>query len=185
MTFLDVGGGTGDVAFRIIDRGCAPVTVVDINPAMLTQGRARALDRGILEGIEWVVGDAETLPIADGAVDAVTTAFCIRNVTRIDKMLAEARRVLTPGGRFLCLEFSRLALPAFDRLYESYSFKVLPALGERVAGDREAYRYLAESIRRFPAQDAFARMITRAGLSQVKVRNLAGGIAAMHSAWRI
>ena len=185
MAFLDVGGGTGDIAFRIVERGCKPVTVVDVNQDMLAQGRARALDRGILEGIEWIVGDAEALPIADGAVDAVTTAFCIRNVTRIENVLAEARRVLRPGGRFLCLEFSRLALPALDGLYDTYSFKVLPALGERVAGDRAAYRYLAESIRRFPAQAAFARMIGAAGLSQVKVRNLAGGIAAIHSAWRL
>ena len=185
MAILDVGGGTGDVAFKIIERGGGPVTVVDINEAMLAHGRARALDRGIADGIDWIVGDAEALPVADGAVDAVTTAFCIRNVTRIEDVLAEARRVLKPGGRFLCLEFSRLALPALDRLYESYSFTVLPALGEWVAGDREAYQYLAESIRRFPPQEAFAKMIAAAGLSQVKVRNLGGGIAAMHSAWRI
>jgi demethylmenaquinone methyltransferase/2-methoxy-6-polyprenyl-1,4-benzoquinol methylase len=185
MAVLDVGGGTGDIAFKVIERGGGPVTVVDINEDMLNEGRARARDRGIGDDVEWLVGDAEDLPVADASVDAVTTAFCIRNVTRIDRVLDEARRVLKPGGRFLCLEFSRLVLPVFDRLYDAYSFRVLPALGERVANDRQAYRYLAESIRRFPSQDAFAAMIGNAGLAQVKVRNLAGGIAALHSAWRI
>jgi demethylmenaquinone methyltransferase/2-methoxy-6-polyprenyl-1,4-benzoquinol methylase len=185
MTLLDVGGGTGDIAFRFRERGGGPVTVVDANEQMLAHGRARALDRGIVDGIAWVSGDAENLPVADATTDAYTAAFCLRNVTRIGRALEEARRVLRPGGRFLCLEFSRLVLPAFDRLYDAWSFKVLPAFGARVAGDREAYRYLAESIRQFPAQDAFARMIAEAGLGQVKVRNLTGGIAALHSAWRI
>ena len=170
MALVDVGGGTGDIAFRFLDRGGGSVTVVDINEEMLKQGRDRAVDRGILESIEWVEGDAENLPLADASKDAYTTAFCIRNVTRIDKALEEARRVLKPGGRFLCLEFSRVALPLLGKLYETYSFKVLPFLGARVAGDREAYQYLAESIRRFPAQEPFARMIAEAGYPTVLVQ---------------
>ena len=142
-------------------------------------------DPVLASAITWLTGDAENLPVADASQDAYTTAFCIRNVTRVERALEEARRVLKPGGRFLCLEFSRVALPVLDKLYEAYSFKVLPAIGERVTGNREAYQYLAESIRTFPGQDAFAKMITGAGLEQVKVRNLSGGIAALHSAWRI
>jgi len=123
--------------------------------------------------------------VADASVDAYATAFCIRNVTRVDAALAEARRVLKPGGRFLCLEFSRVTVPLLDRLYDAYSFRVLPALGQVVAGDRDSYRYLAESIRRFPAQEDFAAMIAAAGLGQVRWRDLSGGIAALHSAWRL
>ena len=185
MALLDVGGGTGDIAFRFLERGGGPVTVVDINDEMLARGRERAMDKGILDAITWLTGDAENLPVDDVSQDAYTTAFCIRNVTRVERALEEARRVLKPGGRFLCLEFSQVALPVLDKLYEAYSFKVLPAIGERVTGDREAYQYLAESIRTFPGQEAFAKMIAGAGLEQVKVRNLSGGIAALHSAWRI
>ncbi len=185
MTLLDVGGGTGDIAFRFRDRGGSDVTVVDINKEMLKTGRERAIDRGILQDIRWLHGNAEDLPVEDSSTDAYTTAFCIRNVTHIDRALAEARRVLKPGGRFMCLEFSHVVLPVLDKLYDAYSFRVLPVLGERVAGDRDAYQYLAESIRRFPDQDTFAQMITDAGLEQVKVRNLSGGIAAIHSAWRV
>lgn len=184
QSLIDVGGGTGDIAFRFLERGGGPVTVVDVNGDMLNEGRDRAVDKGILDGIEWLEGDAEGLPVDDASKDIYTTAFCIRNVTRIDRALAEAHRVLKPGGRFMCLEFSRVVLPLLDRLYETYSFKVLPFLGEQVAGDREAYQYLAESIRQFPAQKPFAEMIAQAGLTQVKVRNLSGGIAALHSAWR-
>jgi demethylmenaquinone methyltransferase/2-methoxy-6-polyprenyl-1,4-benzoquinol methylase len=185
MTLLDVGGGTGDIAFLFRDQGGGPVTVVDMSQEMLARGRDRALDRGLLSGIAWVRGDAEALPIADQAADIYTTAFCLRNVTRLEAALHEAYRVLKPGGRFLCLEFSQVTLPVLDALYEVYSFRVLPALGELVAGDRDAYQYLAESIRRFPNQDAFARLIGAAGFGQVKVRNLSGGIAAIHSAWRL
>ncbi len=185
MTLLDVGGGTGDIGFRFLKRGGDSVRVVDVNAEMLAHGWARAIDSGILDGIEWIHGDAEALPIDDASVDAYTTAFAIRNVTHIERALAEARRALKPGGRFLCLEFSRVAVPLLDRVYDAYSFKVLPALGGLVAGDREAYEYLAESIRRFPDQDRFAGMIVDAGLDQVKFRNLSGGIAAMHSAWRV
>ncbi|MEK9722344.1 MAG: class I SAM-dependent methyltransferase, partial [Rhodospirillaceae bacterium] len=185
MKLVDVGGGTGDIAFRFLGRGGAHVQVVDVNREMLTQGRDRAIDRGILDGIDWIHGDAEALPLADMLVDAYTIAFCLRNVTHPERALAEARRVLKPGGRFLCLEFSQVTVPALKRLYDAYSFSILPALGERVAGDRDAYVYLAESIRRFPDQETFAAMIADAGLGEVKWRNLSGGIAALHSAWRI
>jgi demethylmenaquinone methyltransferase/2-methoxy-6-polyprenyl-1,4-benzoquinol methylase len=186
---VDVAGGTGDITFRILAAarakgGEAQVTVCDINPDMLAEGRARAIEAGE-HTIEWICGDAEALPVPDASMDAYTIAFGIRNVTHIAKALAEARRVLKPGGRFLCLEFSRVETPGFDWLYERYSFAVLPRLGEIVAKDEDAYRYLAESIRRFPPQATFAKMIEKAGLSRVKVRNLTGGIAAMHSAWRI
>ncbi|MBV9420282.1 MAG: bifunctional demethylmenaquinone methyltransferase/2-methoxy-6-polyprenyl-1,4-benzoquinol methylase UbiE [Alphaproteobacteria bacterium] len=186
---LDVAGGTGDIAFRIADAarakgGEVAITVCDINADMVGEGLKRAAAKGE-RAIAWITGDAEALPIPDASQDAYTIAFGIRNVTHIDKALREARRVLRPGGRFLCLEFSRVDVPVFDTVYDAYSLNVLPRLGEMVAGDAEAYRYLAESIRRFPAQVKFAKMIEQAGLSQVKVRNLTGGIAAMHSAWRI
>ncbi|MDP6572886.1 MAG: class I SAM-dependent methyltransferase [Rhodospirillales bacterium] len=185
MRLLDVGGGTGDIARRFAERGGGEAVVCDINTEMAAAGRDRALDSGIIAGISWVCGDAEALPIADASVDAYTTGFCLRNVTHLERALGEARRVLRPGGRFLCLEFSHLTLGVLEPLYDAYSFRVLPALGEIVAGDREAYRYLAESIRRFPDQDAFAALVAEAGLAQVKYRNLSGGIAAIHSAWRI
>ncbi|HEY2068618.1 MAG TPA: bifunctional demethylmenaquinone methyltransferase/2-methoxy-6-polyprenyl-1,4-benzoquinol methylase UbiE [Rhizomicrobium sp.] len=186
---LDVAGGTGDVAFRIADQvrsrgGEAAITVCDINADMLGEGVRRAEEKNE-RSIEWICGDAEALPLPDATMDAYTIAFGIRNVTHIDRALAEARRVLKPGGRFLCLEFSRVEAPILDDLYERFSFSVLPKLGEMVAQDAESYRYLAESIRRFPPQAKFAKMIEQAGLSRVKVRNLTGGIAAMHSAWKI
>ena len=185
---LDVGGGTGDIALRIARRWGAKggrITVLDINHEMLKAGRARDAFAGIdpATRFDWVCGDAEALPLPDRAVDAYTIAFCIRNVTHIERALAEARRVLKPGGRFLCLEFSRVEVPVLDTLYDLWSFQALPEIGARVAGDREAYRYLAESIRRFPPQAAFAAMIERAGFSLVKHRNLSGGIAALHSGW--
>ncbi|MEI9887946.1 MAG: bifunctional demethylmenaquinone methyltransferase/2-methoxy-6-polyprenyl-1,4-benzoquinol methylase UbiE [Rhizomicrobium sp.] len=186
---LDVAGGTGDIAFRIADLvrsrgGEAAITVCDINADMVGEGVRRAQAKGE-RAIAWVTGDAEALPISDSSMDAYTIAFGIRNVTHIDKALAEARRVLRPGGRFLCLEFSRVEIPGFDALYDAYSLNVLPRLGQMVAGDAEAYRYLAESIRRFPPQAKFAKMIEAAGLSRVKIRNLTGGVAAMHAAWKI
>jgi demethylmenaquinone methyltransferase/2-methoxy-6-polyprenyl-1,4-benzoquinol methylase len=185
---VDVAGGTGDIAFRIAEavrsKGEAAITVCDINQDMLNEGVRRAEEKG--EGaVEWICGSAEALPFPDAHFDAYTIAFGIRNVTHIDKALEEARRVLKPGGRFLCLEFSRVDAPILDDIYERFSFSVLPKLGEWVAQDAESYRYLAESIRKFPPQAKFAKMIERAGLSRVKVRNLSGGIAAMHSAWRI
>ena len=190
---IDVAGGTGDIAFRFLERAGGPgrgtrAVVCDLTPAMLRIGRDRAIDRGRVGtegGIDWAAGDAEALPVAGMRFDASTVAFGLRNVTRIERALAEARRVLKPGGRFLCLEFSRVALPLLARLYDLYSFRVLPALGAAVTGDGDAYRYLVESIRRFPPQDELAARIAEAGLAQVRFRNLSGGIAALHSAWRI
>jgi demethylmenaquinone methyltransferase / 2-methoxy-6-polyprenyl-1,4-benzoquinol methylase len=197
---LDVAGGTGDIATRYLDAvdragdragDAAPAApdaravVCDINGEMLTVGRDRAIDGGRLDGIAWVAGDAEHLPVAGSSIDVYTIAFGLRNVTHIDAALAEARRVLKPGGRFFCLEFSRVVLPVLDRLYDLYSFQVLPRLGEWVAGDREAYQYLVESIRKFPSQGQLARQVTDAGLDRVQVRNLSGGVAAIHSAWRL
>jgi len=192
ITLLDTAGGTGDIAFRVLDRlekqghgGKGEVIVCDLTADMLAVGRDRAIDRGLLKGISWVCGDAENLPLPDRSVTAYTIAFGLRNVTHIDRALAEARRVLKPGGRFLCLEFSRVVMPVFADLYDQYSFKVLPAMGSAVAGDRESYLYLAESIRRFPPQEELVAMMGAAGLSQVRYRNLSGGIAALHSGWRI
>ena len=188
-TSLDVAGGTGDIAFRIAGMvrargGEADVTVCDINQQMLGEGVRRAAEKNETT-IEWVCGNAEALPFADSQFDSYTIAFGIRNVTHIEKALAEARRVLKPGGRFLCLEFSKVEVPGLDTLYDAYSFKLMPKIGGLVAKDEESYRYLAESIRRFPPQAKFAGMIANAGLSQVKIRNLSGGIAAMHSAFKI
>lgn len=190
MRLLDVAGGTGDIAFRFQDRGGGPVMVCDLTPEMLAVGRDRAIDGGRLKpyaegGIDWVAGNAESLPVADRSFDAYTIAFGLRNVTRIDKALAEAHRVLKPGGRFLCLEFSHVVLPVLDKLYDAYSFSVLPALGHWVAKDRDAYVYLAESIRTFPPQEDLAARIRAVGFGQVSYRNLSGGIAALHSGWRI
>jgi demethylmenaquinone methyltransferase / 2-methoxy-6-polyprenyl-1,4-benzoquinol methylase len=187
---LDVGGGTGDIAFRIQDKiakhgGTSHITVCDINHEMLKVGRGRAIDGQRLEGLSWLCGNAESVPIPDQSLDAYTIAFCIRNVTDIPAALADARRVLKPGGRFMCLEFSQVVMPVLDKIYDLYSFKLLPEIGALVAKDRDSYQYLAESIRKFPPQETFAQMIRDAGLEQVKYRNLTGGIAALHSAWRL
>jgi demethylmenaquinone methyltransferase/2-methoxy-6-polyprenyl-1,4-benzoquinol methylase len=185
MSLLDVAGGTGDIAFRFLERGGGHVTVCDLTEEMVSVGRDRAIDRGIISGVDWTVGDAEALPFEDSSFDAYSIAFGLRNVTHIDAALREARRVLKPGGRFLCLEFSKLAWSWLEPLYDRYSFSVLPALGQWVVGDRDSYEYLAESIRKFPPQEELAARIEEAGLSQVSWRNLSGGIAAIHSAWRI
>jgi demethylmenaquinone methyltransferase / 2-methoxy-6-polyprenyl-1,4-benzoquinol methylase len=184
---LDVAGGTGDIAFRYLRRAGkeARAIVCDLTPAMLLVGRDRAIDRGIVKGIDWLAGDAQNLPLADRSVDAYTIAFGLRNVTDIDRALAEARRVLKPGGRFICLEFSQVVLPLLKQLYDLYSFRVLPWMGRIVAGDRDSYVYLVESIRRFPAQGALIERMRAVGLDQASYRNLSGGIAALHSAWRI
>jgi demethylmenaquinone methyltransferase/2-methoxy-6-polyprenyl-1,4-benzoquinol methylase len=190
QAFLDVAGGTGDIAFRIASRietrggEAGRIVVCDVNNDMLSEGRRRAEERKP-DKIEWLCGNAMDLPFPDASFDAYTIAFGIRNVTKIEKALAEAERVLKPGGRFLCLEFSRVEAPGLDALYDRFSFSVLPRLGQLVAGDADAYRYLVESIRRFPPQAAFAGMIAKAGLGRVKVRNLTGGIAALHSAWKL
>ena len=182
---LDVAGGTGDIAVRYRARGGGPVVVCDINHAMIETGVERAGRRGEADGISWVCGDAEALPIPDRSVDAYTIAFGLRNVTRIDKALTEARRVLRPGGRFMCLEFSRPALAAIDPAYDFYSFKLLPEIGHWVAGDRDAYVYLVESIRQFPDQESLKDRMAAVGLERASYRNLSGGIAAIHSAWRL
>lgn len=183
---LDLAGGTGDIAHRILkasDNG-ATVTLCDINPAMVEAGRDRLIDRGVLSGIDWTVGDAETLPFPDHTFDAATIAFGIRNVTRIPKALADIRRVLKPGGRFFCLEFSKVD-PALEPAYDIYSFQVLPRIGQAVAGDADSYRYLAESIRRFPDRDTFATMMEDAGFRRVQHEALTFGVAAIHRGWRI
>lgn len=184
-TLLDLGGGTGDIAFGWRERGGGPVTVCDLTQGMLQVGRDRAIDRNIGAGIEWVCGDAERLPFPDASFNTVTIAFCLRNVTHIDAALAEACRVLKPGGRFFCLEFSKVALPPLAKLYDRYSFSVLPMLGRVIAGNRDAYQYLAESIRRFPPQEELLARMTAAGFGQVRYTNLSGGIVAIHSGWRL
>jgi demethylmenaquinone methyltransferase/2-methoxy-6-polyprenyl-1,4-benzoquinol methylase len=185
MKLIDVGGGTGDIAFKFLKSGGGQVTVCDINDEMLNVGRDRAINKGILTGIGWVNGDAEKLPIPENAFDAYTTAFCIRNVTDIESSLSEAHRVLKPGGHFLCLEFSQVVLPVLEKIYDTYSFNILPWLGKMVTDDEDSYRYLAESIRRFPDQDKLTAMINDSGLKQANYQNLSGGIATIHSAWRV
>ena len=183
---VDVAGGTGDIALRLFDRmPGGRIVVCDVSAEMLSRGRDRALDQGYGDGITWTCGDAETLPFVDASFDAYTIAFGIRNVAHIDRALREARRVLKPGGRFLCLEFGHVAAGGLAHLYDIYSFNVVPWLGDLVAGDRSAYVYLVESIRRFPEQGKFAAMIEDAGFGQIGVRDLSGGIATLHSAWRI
>ncbi|WP_112662101.1 bifunctional demethylmenaquinone methyltransferase/2-methoxy-6-polyprenyl-1,4-benzoquinol methylase UbiE [Microvirga flavescens] len=183
---LDVAGGTGDVAFRILEAGGpqTKVTVLDINGDMLEVGRERAGHR-YGERIDFVEANAESLPLEDKSFDAYTIAFGIRNVPRIDLALKEAYRVLKPGGRFLCLEFSKVDVPGLDAIYEAYSFNVIPKLGKMVTGDSESYQYLVESIRRFPAPAAFARMIEEAGFKRVSHRALTAGVVAIHSGWKI
>ena len=184
---LDVAGGTGDIAFRIVQTGGAGtrVTVADISPEMVREGRKRAAASALLDRCNFTVGNAETLAFPDKSFEAYTIAFGIRNVTRIDQALAEAYRVLKPGGRFLCLEFSQVDVPFLDSFYDAYSFTVIPAVGKAVTGDGHPYRYLVESIRTFPRQDAFKAMIEGAGFSRVSCRNLSGGVVAIHSGWRL
>jgi demethylmenaquinone methyltransferase/2-methoxy-6-polyprenyl-1,4-benzoquinol methylase len=184
---LDVAGGTGDVAFRVVAAGgpATRVTVLDISPQMLRVGRARARERGLEQALTFVEGNAEALPFPERSFDAYSIAFGIRNVPRIEKALAEAYRVLRSGGHFACLEFSRVDVPGLDALYDLYSFNVIPALGRAVVGDAEPYRYLVESIRRFPRPELFAEMIRRAGFRRVSYRMMSGGIVALHSAWRL
>lgn len=184
---LDVAGGTGDVAMSYARKTGEDATAVicDISPEMLEVGRERVAKAGLAHRIELVEGNAEALPFPDRSFDAYTIAFGIRNVTHIDKALSEAFRVLKIGGRFMCLEFSHVDVPGLDRLYDLHSFEVIPRLGEAVAGDRESYQYLVESIRKFPDQERFAGMIRDAGFERVSFRNLTGGVAAMHSGWKV
>jgi demethylmenaquinone methyltransferase / 2-methoxy-6-polyprenyl-1,4-benzoquinol methylase len=187
FSVLDIAGGTGDIAFRILDAGGARthITVCDINPDMLKVGRERAGLRAADAGITFAEANAEALPFANCSFDAATIAFGIRNVPRIERALAEAFRVLKIGGKFVCLEFSSVDVPALDRLYEFYSFNVIPALGQVVAGDAESYRYLVESIRRFPKPGTFAAMLRTAGFARVSFRAMSGGIVTLHSGWRL
>jgi demethylmenaquinone methyltransferase / 2-methoxy-6-polyprenyl-1,4-benzoquinol methylase len=187
FSLLDVAGGTGDIAFRAAKAGGTgfQATVCDINGDMLDVGRARAAKRHLDDKIVFVEGNAEALAFADKSFDAYTIAFGIRNVPRIDLALGEAFRVLRPGSRFLCLEFSTVDVPGLDRLYDLFSFKVIPPLGRAVTGDAESYRYLVESIRKFPRPNAFAEMIRAAGFSRVSWQSFSGGIVALHSGWRL
>ena len=184
---IDVAGGTADVALRAMAAGGPNMTAVvcDISPEMLEVGTRKIAAAGLSQRVGAVVGNAEALPFPDRMFDAYTIAFGIRNVTHIDRALAEAYRVLKPGGRFLCLEFSHVDVPILDKLYDLHSFAVIPRLGALAAADAAPYQYLVESIRRFPNQQAFARLVTAAGFERVDVRNLTGGIAAIHSGWRI
>jgi demethylmenaquinone methyltransferase/2-methoxy-6-polyprenyl-1,4-benzoquinol methylase len=187
FSHLDVAGGTGDIAFRVAAAGGprTEVTVADTSEEMLRVGRERAAQTAGGERVRFVRGNAEELPLPDNSFDCYTIAFGIRNVPRIDRALAEARRVLKHGARFLCLEFSDVDVPLLDRLYEAYSFTAIPALGKVVTGDGDAYRYLVESIRRFPHADRFRDMISAAGLQRATYRRLSGGIVAIHSAWKL
>jgi demethylmenaquinone methyltransferase/2-methoxy-6-polyprenyl-1,4-benzoquinol methylase len=184
-TLLDLAGGTGDISFAWLRRGGGPAILSDINTAMLSVGRDRALQRGFAADLSFLAADAERLPLPNACLDTVSMAFGLRNCTDKAAVLAEARRVLRPGGRFLCLEFSRVQIAALAPLYDAWSFHVLPRLGRAFAGDAESYQYLAESIRMFPDQETLAEMMREAGLSRVAVRNLSGGIAAIHTGWRL
>lgn len=180
---LDMAGGTGDIAFRMAARG-AEVTVADINQDMLDVGIERAMERGI-DGLAWSCQNAETLSYPSRMFDAYTIAFGIRNVTRIDRALAEAHRVLKYGGRFFCLEFSTTEWPGFKEAYDLYSHRLVPQIGKAIANDEDSYRYLIESIRRFPAMPEFEAMIRDAGFSQTLVEPIMGGLVAIHSGWKI
>ncbi|MGB8314858.1 MAG: bifunctional demethylmenaquinone methyltransferase/2-methoxy-6-polyprenyl-1,4-benzoquinol methylase UbiE [Aestuariivirga sp.] len=184
---LDVAGGTGDIAFRIVRASGAGthVTVADISPEMVNEGKKRAQHEGLLGRCDFTVGNAESLAFPNQRFDAYTIAFGIRNVTHIDRTLAEAYRVLKPGGRFLCLEFSHVDMELLQKAYDTFSFTVIPAVGKVVTGDGQPYRYLVESIRTFPKQDDFKAMISAAGFARATYRNLLGGIVAIHSGWRI
>jgi demethylmenaquinone methyltransferase / 2-methoxy-6-polyprenyl-1,4-benzoquinol methylase len=187
FALLDVAGGTGDIAFRAADAAGVgfKATVCDINSDMLAVGRERAVARHFDDRVAFVEGNAEALAFANAAFDAYTIAFGIRNVPRIDRALAEAFRVLRPGSRFLCLEFSAVDVPGLDRIYDLFSFNVIPQLGRAVTGDAESYQYLVESIRKFPKPAAFAELIGQAGFSRVSWQSFSGGIVALHSGWRL
>ena len=184
---LDVAGGTGDIAMRLLAAANSEANSVicDISGEMLRVGEKRAHEKGYADRLSFVQGNAEFLPFPDNSFDVYTIAFGIRNVTHIDIALKEARRVLKRGGRFMCLEFSKVEVPLLDKVYDLFSFNVIPHLGQLTSGDRDSYQYLVESIRKFPPQDEFVTMIEQAGFEQVKYRNLSGGIAAMHSGWKL
>ena len=187
MHLLDVAGGTGDIAFRFLDRvkSHGHATVLDMTESMLVEGRQRADAARLAEKLDWVTGDAMQLPFPDNSFDAYTISFGIRNVTRIADAIAEAYRVLKPGGRFLVLEFSRIPVDGVQKLYDLYSFNVIPAMGQVIANDRDSYRYLVESIRNFPDQETFLAMVRDAGFDNASYRNMTMGVAALHSGWKL
>ena len=180
---LDLAGGTGDVSFRYRKKAGdkSQITVCDINENMLNVGQDRAIDKGILNGMDWIVGDAQDLPFEDNSFDVCTIVFGLRNVPKIDDALAQIYRVLKPGGQFFCMEFSKVKTPILEKIYDTYSFKILPKMGEIIAKDRESYQYLAESIRQFPPQEELAERMKQVGFEHVKYRNLTGGIVAIHN----
>ena len=182
---IDLAGGTGDIALRFLKRGGSRVHVIDINPDMISAGKKRRDIKAYSNQIDWTIASAEDIPLQTGTAERVTISFGLRNVTNRDLALREAFRVLKPGGRFCCLEFSTVQNATFSKLYDLWSFNALPQLGRMVARDEAAYRYLAESIRTFPAQHDLARMMSEAGFAQVRFRNLSNGIAAIHSGWKL
>ncbi|MCD8497451.1 MAG: bifunctional demethylmenaquinone methyltransferase/2-methoxy-6-polyprenyl-1,4-benzoquinol methylase UbiE [Alphaproteobacteria bacterium] len=187
LKYLDVAGGTGDIAFRIRRKAGdgAHITLCDLTYNMLEVGRDRAINKGWLNGFDWVTGNAESLPFPDNSFDVYTISFGLRNVTHIDNALMEARRVLKPGGRFFCLEFSHVRMPLLAKAYDAYSYNVIPKIGEIVAKDRESYQYLVESIRKFPSQRALVKRMEAAGFEWAEYSNLTGGIACIHSGVRL
>ena len=185
QVLIDLAGGTGDIALRFLKRGGSHVHVVDINPDMISAGKKRSDIKAYSNQLDWTVASAEDIPLQTGTAERVTISFGLRNVTNRDMALREAFRVLKPGGRFCCLEFSTVQNATFSKLYDLWSFNALPQLGRIVARDEAAYRYLAESIRTFPAQHDLARMMSEAGFAQVRFRNLSNGIAAIHSGWKL
>lgn len=194
LQILDVAGGTGDIAFRLHD-ACqrhstdktqpASITIADINPDMLEVGKDRATDRGLMTAFTWQEANAEQLPFEDNSFDLYTIAFGLRNVTHIDTALAEVARVLRPGGRFFCLEFSRVVVPPLRELYDAYSFGVIPKLGQAIAKDRDSYQYLVESIRQFPNQAKLCAMMRSAGMKHVRHTNLSAGVVAIHQGVKV
>ncbi len=186
QTLLDVAGGTGDIAFRFLSRaGSGQATVLDLTEPMLIEGRKRAEAEQKADQLEWIVGDAMALPFEDNSFDVYTISFGIRNVTRPEDALAEAFRVLKPGGRLMVLEFSQIPNDLMQKVYDLYSFNIIPRMGQMIANDRDSYQYLVESIRKFPDQETFLQMVKAAGFENAKYRNLSMGIACLHSGWKI
>lgn len=187
LDYLDVAGGTGDIAFRIREKvgPSARITLCDLDEKMLSVGRDRAIDRGYMNDFKWITGNAEKLPIADNSIDIYTISFGLRNVTHIDTALQEAHRVLRPGGKFFCLEFSHVTEPFLAKLYDTYSYNVIPKIGKIVAKDEGSYQYLVESIRKFPKQQDLADRLKAAGFDHAKYVDLSFGTVAIHEAWKL